>query len=112
MVDAERWFEEEAKREAELIAGIQEATRQVAERIKNRAPYRRPGVSAEIDPHLVCEACGWPAVTAMCNDGMASTEPYCGSDRWVYCSNKTCKNHAGEDVSMGMPETYYWRDAD
>lgn len=48
-----------------------------------------------------CSACKWPIVSALCNDGMAVTDPYASSDWWMYCSNKTCENHAGTAFALG-----------
>jgi hypothetical protein len=52
-----------------------------------------------------CKSCGWPVVFLLCNDALATTPPYSGSDWWMYCSNPTCEHHSpGEDVWQGSPE--------
>lgn len=66
-------------------------------------PIRESG-SAAMCPHAWCGDCGWPIVDACCNDGLATTEPYNGWDWWMYCSNKTCKNHPGEGVFQNWPD--------
>lgn len=50
-----------------------------------------------------CLDCGWPIVGTLNNDGMSEVEPYKHDDYWYYCSNKTCKNHAGEGFSVSWP---------
>ncbi|ANA49457.1 hypothetical protein BI049_gp103 [Salmonella phage vB_SnwM_CGG4-1] len=51
-----------------------------------------------------CKDCKWPVVFSLCNDGMMDTPPYNAWDWWLYCSNKTCKNHAGEGFFQYTPE--------
>lgn len=40
-----------------------------------------------------CKECGWPVIDACCNWDYEKSK---GWDWWVYCSNKSCKNHEGE----------------
>lgn len=51
-----------------------------------------------------CKDCKWPIVFSLCNDGLMETKPYSEWDWWLYCSNKTCKNHAGEGFFQSTPE--------
>lgn len=62
--------------------------------------------TARVAKGFYCKTCGWPIIHACCNDGMAEQEPYCHSDYWAYCSNKTCVNHAGEDWSLMTPDFF------
>ncbi|HEX4044178.1 MAG TPA: hypothetical protein VHZ76_00750 [Gammaproteobacteria bacterium] len=64
----------------------------------------KPNNTASIPGNHFCQDCGLPIVFACCNDGMADILPYCKSDYWLYCSNKTCKNHAGEEFANDLPE--------
>ena len=63
-------------------------------------------INAKINPIFKCLECGWPVVNTLNNDGMGKIEPYCRDDYWIYCSNKTCKNHEGEgfNLNTGLPK--------
>ena len=44
-----------------------------------------------------CKDCGWPIVDMCCN---VPGDPFDDWDWWMYCSNPTCKNHAGEGMAQ------------
>lgn len=50
-----------------------------------------------------CKACGWPVIDACCNDEFHNFQDASDWDRWLYCSNKGCKNHDGEGVFQNNP---------
>lgn len=45
-----------------------------------------------------CNNCHWPIIHICCNENFLdfSKEDYW--DWWVYCSNKSCKNHYGSGI--------------
>jgi len=45
-----------------------------------------------------CKDCGWPVITACCNEPFTKFKDSIEWDWWRYCSNKGCKNHDGEGV--------------
>lgn len=51
-----------------------------------------------------CLTCGWPVVTACCNDAMGELHP--DSDWWAYCSNQGCARHPGTE--MGQHANTNW----
>lgn len=64
--------------------------------------------------HLgTCKCCGWPVIFACCNDGFAKNLEDNGcfdcSDWWVYCTNKGCNYHDGEDAGQNT-KYYLWVD--
>ena len=71
-------------------------------------PKPRKYDSASLDPNIYCKNCGWPVIHICCNDGFATTEPYKNSEWWGYCSNKTCKNHKGEEWQMKPPSFVFY----
>jgi hypothetical protein len=50
---------------------------------------------AEILKDSKCKDCGWPVISAFCNDQW---------NRRVYCSNKGCKNHDDEGILYHKPK--------
>ena len=72
--------------------------------MQENAPPRPASQTAHLREDAHCLACGWPVIVAFCNDGMARTAPYSGWDNWIYCSNKTCRHHAGEGIFHNMPD--------
>ena len=72
--------------------------------MQDNAVPRPSSQTARMREEAHCLSCGWPVVFAFCNDGMARTAPYSGWDNWIYCSNKTCRPHAGEGIFHNMPD--------
>ena len=72
--------------------------------MQDNASPKPPNHTAKIREEAYCLACGWTVILALCNDGMARTAPYSGWDNWIYCSNKTCRHHAGEGTYHNMPD--------
>jgi hypothetical protein len=66
--------------------------------------------TAKIYTDTCCKQCGWPIISACCNDEFADWGPpgsfeYAKNyDWWLYCSNKGCINHEGEGVFQNRPE--------
>ena len=54
-------------------------------------------MKASIIPDASCADCSWPVIDCCCNDEWGDW------DWWQYCSNKGCKNHAGEGVFQDSP---------
>lgn len=46
-------------------------------------------------PGNVCKDCGYPIVDVLCNHPFSEYSDAKNFDYWVYCSNKSCKNHDG-----------------
>jgi hypothetical protein len=59
--------------------------------------------------HKHCKDCGWKIIHACCNDEFQNFNGNKTYDYWVYCSNKGCKNHNGEDYSQFLPD---WIESD
>ena len=59
---------------------------------------KQKGSSAEICSYLYCKDCGWPIVVCCNNDEMINLFP--NSDWIIYCANKGCLNHKGEDYNQ------------
>jgi len=58
--------------------------------------------TASIIKGAFCNECGWPVISACCNDETAVLFP--NDDYMDYCTNKGCKNHVGEAWSSnGLP---------
>jgi len=65
---------------------------------------KREWNTASISTAHFCSACGWPVVTACCNDAMSKSLPFSDYDWWAYCANKACVNHVGEGFYQEKPE--------
>lgn len=50
-----------------------------------------------------CNDCGWPIISACCNDEFLAFKDASNWDYWIYCTNKGCKNHDGEGVFQEFP---------
>jgi hypothetical protein len=58
-----------------------------------------PSITAILSDVLYCGSCGWPIVSCCVNNEMIKLFPT--SDWIIYCSNKGCFNHKGEDYNQG-----------
>jgi len=57
---------------------------------------RREYETASLPSDMYCKNCGWPIVSACCNDEFRNFKDAGTQDYWAYCSNKGCVNHDGE----------------
>ena len=60
--------------------------------------------TASISGFNNCKSCGWPIVHVCCNGTFQNFKDAESYDYWMYCSNKSCKNHDGEGISQSYPE--------
>jgi hypothetical protein len=51
-----------------------------------------------------CNDCGWSIINVCCNGSFNKFEDADKWDWWLYCSNKSCKNHHGEGVFQSWPD--------
>ena len=60
--------------------------------------------TVSIHPRFYCKDCGWPIIDVCCNDSFQNFKDASKWDWWYYCSNKSCKNHAGQGVFQEEPD--------
>ncbi|MGS1687102.1 hypothetical protein GHT72_028275 (plasmid) [Klebsiella pneumoniae] len=56
--------------------------------------------NAHIIEKVRCRDCHFPLICVM----NITKPPYDEWDWWIYCSNKTCKNHEGEGKFQNTPD--------
>ena len=63
--------------------------------------------TAVMPDDVFCSNCGWPLISACCNDQMQLVHP--NYDYWVYCSNQGCQNHEGEAFGQDVTPSFLKR---